>query len=355
MTSLPPQLRPTLHRAWCARIAAEWRRLNRNRLGGALREPAFAIDVVGGRVGRWQSAGRILSVSEVHVLTAPWAEVVETIGHEMAHQVVAELGGGLDDGPHGAAFAAACARLGVSARASAPAVKDADSERMLARVHKLLALAESANVHEAESAMAHANRLLLAHNLDLARLGERRGYVARTVGQAHARVGLGAKLIGCILRDFFFVECLWIGTYDAIGDRNLTQLEIMGEPTNVELAHYVHDFLHAALERLWRGARTDLGRGDVATRRAFIGGVLTGFSDKLRAERRAQAERGLVWVGDRDLKDWYRARHPRIAALPSAGWSAGQAHDAGRRAGGELRLHRGIGSHGADGGLLGAS
>ena len=63
--------------------------------------------------------------------------------------------------------------MGVDARASgvpdaAPA--DAVEVKVVERIARLLALAESPNRHEAEAAMAAAQRLMLKHNLDAAAL-----------------------------------------------------------------------------------------------------------------------------------------------------------------------------------------
>jgi len=77
--------------------------------------------------------------------------------HEMAHQFVHEVLGE-QEAPHGPAFRATCARLGIDQRAGGlpqPA-QSADQRRLLERVHKLLALAQSDNQHEAEAAAAAA-------------------------------------------------------------------------------------------------------------------------------------------------------------------------------------------------------
>lgn len=355
----PESVRQRLHGAWLERLRAKWRLTNTLRLGGALQQPVFAIDCgVARRLGQWNKLGRLLSVSEEHILTAPWLEVEKTLLHEMAHQYVDEVLQVAGETAHGPAFAQACEKIGVTPEATAKksAADGAEIDKVLQKVQKLLALAESQNVHEAEAAMAAANRLLLEYNIDVQQARKQNEYGNRRIGKAAAAISIDAKLVGGILAEFFFVECLWVSQYNAILDRDERILEIMGTPTNLELAAYVHDFLHHAVARHWAVARGKLGRGDISTKREFSAGMLTGFTAKLRAERKGSAERGLVWVGDPALKGYVRQRYPRVSSMASsAGWHASDAHAAGRAAGQNLQIHRGVTHHGAGGRLLGSS
>ena len=343
-----------LHRAWLQKLRSEWQELNRTRLGGRLKAPLLTIDRGEVRFGRWESGGRILGISEQHIWNQPWDEVQDTLKHEMAHQYAAEVLGATEEMPHGPAFAQACQLLGVSARATHTASQEAhsDADRMLAKVRKLLALAASPNAHEAETAMAAANTLLLKYNLELGNVPEAHGYAWKRVGQGAAALSLEHKLVGSILSSYFFVECIWVSTYNARRDRMERTLELVGTQTNLELAAYAHDFLHGACEGLWHAARRELRDGSRQRRREFLAGVLMGFSDKLKQDRSAHAARGLIWLGDPDLKRFYRERHPSTRSLGGAGVRPGSAHSAGLEAGRSLRIHRGVHQHGSGGGLL---
>lgn len=351
-TTLPPSLRQKLHPAWIHRLRAAWNAANREHLHGQLKPPVFAIDCGSERrLGQWLRAARILSISEAHMLSAPWYDVEQTLLHEMAHQYVDEVLRVHDETAHGPAFAQACARLQVDSKASGPlgsAVRD-ETQRILDKVQKLFALAESQNVHEAEAAMAHANRLLLEYNLQARDVAVDRRYGHRRIGRPAAALPIEAKLISGVLSEFFFVDCIWVYHYNPLRDRDERVLEIMGDPTNLELAHYVHDYLHAAVARHWQAAKVRLGRGDLSTRREFIGGMVTGFKQKLRDERKGQAERGLVWVGDPGLQNYAKVRHPRTSSISASGWHSTDAHHAGQQAGRALQIHRGVTHHGAGG------
>ncbi|MEZ4453303.1 MAG: DUF2786 domain-containing protein [Nannocystaceae bacterium] len=339
-----------LRSAWLTELRRLWHELNDHCLAGRLRPPVFHLDRVRdpegrlARLGHWEREARILSVAEAHIWEHPWDEVVATLKHEMAHQYVDEvLGGG--DRPHGPEFAGACALLGVSSRASAaldPAALAARAEidRVLARVRKLLALAESANQHEAANAMAAAQTLLLRYNLEIPPELPR-GYEQRRVGPSAAVLAIERKLIAAILSEFFFVECIWVSTYNARRLRSERVLELLGTPANLAMAEYVEDFLRAEIERLWEQARGDRRLPRAASRRReFVAGVLLGLRDKLRAQRDHCAEVGLVWVGDPDLRRFVRERHPHLRSLAGGGIRRSREHEAGREAGAALTLRR---------------
>ena len=325
----------------------EWREANDRCLDGVLWPPVLRIDEAAARLGSWSSSSRMLSIAEHHIWEHAWEEVVATLRHEMAHQYVDEVLGG-DGAPHGPAFVQACARLEVDAAATGtPTQGDGETERVLRKVRKLLALAESDNRHEAESAMAAANMLLLRYNLSLPSRGSRR-YAQRRLGDSAAALPLRHKLVAAILSEFFFVECIWVLTYNARKDRTERVLEVLGTEANLAMAQHVHDFLHAEVQRLWRRAkgRVTAGRGG---KREFIAGVLMGFSDSLRAQRRASEARGLVWIGDADLDAHVRKRHPRLRSLAGAGVRRTGAHEAGRAAGAKVRIRPPVGATSARG------
>ncbi|MBI5609328.1 MAG: DUF2786 domain-containing protein, partial [Deltaproteobacteria bacterium] len=255
------------------------------------------------------------------------------------------------------AFAQTCRRLQTSPRATGPrdGATTTETGKILARVQKLLALADNDNVHEAEAAMAAANKLLLEHNLQHVVRQEDAQYQARLVGKAAGAFDVSAKLVAAILSEFFFVECIWVATYDARRDQSQRQLEIMGSETNLELAHYVHDFLHRECEALWQRSQTGLWSSDRSSKREFKAGVLMGFRDKLRAERTVSRARGLVWLGDPGLTAYTRERYPRLVSTGSAGVAHSSALAAGRAAGSQLSVHPGVSHPAARGRLLGRS
>lgn len=356
--------RPTrdeLELLWLERLRAEWHHTNRSKLRGALIPPILCLDAATRRLGSWSSEGRQLSIARAHIERDRWSEVVETLRHEMAHQYADEVLRARDEAAHGEAFRHACGLLGVHQRGEPEGPGSADvlgvqphdpqTERIVERVQKLLALAASDNQHEAEAAMATAHRLLLQHNLDLRAATEQRNYTRALLGGSAASIPLSWKMISGILSQFFFVEAVWTHEFVAAHGRDERRLEVFGRPHDVDMARWVHDFLHASLQRLYLAARS---RGEVAGsgRRDYEAGVLGAFRTKLRAEREHQAQRGLVWVGDADLQRYMRSAVGPMRSFGATGPQRSAAHAAGQRDGANLRLHRPMSSGGNGGGLL---
>ncbi len=301
-------------------------------------------------LGRWIAAERTIEMSRSFCVEQPWGVVLEVLKHEMAHQWVDEVLGIHDQTAHGPAFREVCGRLGIDARASGIPTTGArtdDEERVLARIAKLLALAESDSEHEAQSAASAAQRLMLKYNLELAASRARRDYAFRHMGKPRRRVFEAERLLAVILQEHFFVEVIWVPVYVPGEARRATVLEACGTPANLDLAEYVHGFLLAAGERLFAEHRKRHVSG--RERRSFTAGVMAGFYAKLNDERKKQKQEGLVWVGDADLHDFYRRRHPRVHTARFASNGPSHARELGREAGRSLVLHRPVGE-GSSGG-----
>lgn len=333
-----------LEEAWLARLGMEWALINKQRLQGRLRPPVFALHSGTEKLGRWEHMTRTLSISAAHIVEHAWEEVVETLKHEMAHQVVSELMRVPDSQPHGDLFIRACELLGASPRASVRSdhLNSTETDKILNRVKKLLALADSADVHEAALAMATANTLLLRYNLDMSASVGRPTYVVRRLGFPTKKIPVVTKLIAAILTEYFFVEGVWVDSYAASHDVGGRVFEIMGTPANVELAHYVYDFLLRECDSLWFRAERAVKASGVRGKREFMVGVLLGFQNRLRSERYVNAERGLVWVKDPQLNTFFERRYPKTRTLHGASIRRTSALEQGKVAGEQLTLRRGV-------------
>lgn len=325
------------------------------RFGRRLRRPVLALSDAASRLGCWIRATRTLELSRALVLDRPWHEVVAVLQHEMAHQFVDEILRVHDETAHGETFRSVCERLGVDGRAAGvvtPAAEGgADIDRVLQRVRKLLALAASANRHEAEVAMQRAHELILRHNVSAAAAAGARTFETRHVGDPSRRSNAVEAAIVVLLTECFFVEAIRVPVYLPRAGKRGTVYELCGTPSNLELAVHVHHFLLATTERLWLEARHDPRVHSGRDRLAYQTGVIQGFHEKLLEERTTLAGTGLVWLGDAGLDDFYRRRHPRIRTTRGTTRING-AHQAGREDGRKVVLHRPVESGPSGGGRL---
>ncbi len=310
-----------------------------------LKPPVIALSDTASRLGCWVRATRTLELSRPLVIERPWAEVVSVLAHEMAHQFVDEHLQVHDETAHGETFRKVCASVGIDGRAVGAPIPAAGAEgaRVLDRIRKLLALAASANQHEAEAAMRRAHELMLRHNIETAGAAHRAGYDVRHVGDPRKRRDRVESAIAGLLAEFFFVKVIQIPVYLPLLGKRGSSYELAGTPANLEMAVHVYEFLLGTAERLWLANWTDARIRNGRDRLAYQAGVIGGFRDKLVAERAALRGTGLVWIGDADLDTFYRDRHPRITTR-RARVRVNGAHAAGREAGRKVVLHKPVAS-----------
>jgi Protein of unknown function (DUF2786)/SprT-like family len=334
-----------LERAALRALVETYDTLNHSHFKRSLARPLLELVAGGARFGCWRRERRTIELARELLISHGWGVIVEVLKHEMAHQYVDEVLFLHDQTAHGPAFRKVCAERAIDPRAAGvPESQGAPSSeaRVLERVAKLLALAESPNVHEAEVAMSTAQRMMLKYNIESALRDPRRTFGFRHLGTPSGRVEESSRILATILTDHFFVEAIWVPVWRPSAGRRGSVLEICGTHENLELSAYVHSFLTHTAENLWRDHKRRHGiRRDLA-RRTFVSGVMTGFRDKLASESRASEKRGLIWVGDAELVDYFRRRHPRVRSRLHYGRGRSEEWAHGRAAGRRIVLHRGV-------------
>jgi hypothetical protein len=344
------RLSADLEAALLRELMARFENENYLRFRERLTPPVIALVDSSQHLGRWVPAGRRIEIARSFVLARSWQEVLAVLQHEMAHQYVDEVLGVRDETPHGETFRTVCAERGIDGRAGgAPIAADGQADRVLDRIRKLLALAGSDNMHEAEGAMQRAHELMLRYNVDAATT--QRSYTVRHLGDPAKRRSRVESSILALLAELFFVKAIIVPAYvPRLGKRG-NVYEISGTPANVDMAEHVFGFLLATADRLWRENRGDARVRNGRDRLAYQDGVIRGFREKLLADRKAFKGTGLVWIGDADLDRYYAARHPRIVTRRTMATYNG-AHAAGREAGRTVVLHKPVTSATAAGRLL---
>lgn len=339
------------------RLAFEWDAINYTHFREGLRKPILQLSDTRVRLGQWHSELRCIEISRPLVLERPWVEVVEVLKHEVAHQFVDERMN-VEEDPHGPTFRRICDLLGIDGRASMAtpegAAQDDRAGRIVARIRKLLALAQSPNQHEAETAAMTARRLMLKFNIEVDRAteggGVRRDYGFRHLGRPSGRICEHDRRLASILRNYFFVEGLWIPVYRPLEGKRGSILEICGLEPNLAMAEHVHAFVTATAIRLWAEYREATKRSSNRDRQAFLAGVMRGFESKLAAQSAAFQEQGLVWVPTAGLASYYRRRYPKIQTVRRGGARRNEAYAEGNRAGREIVLSKPVESGGRQGG-----
>lgn len=340
--------------AWIRQLKEDWKVANYHYFKDSMRPPNLELSSAKGSLGRWKGGHyRCLSVSILLIRTYAWEYVQEVLYHEMAHQYVEETLGIKDDMPHGEAFRRVCLEHCIDPTATGDITTwvekrkkrfsvRSENNTILDKVHKLLALAQSANEYEAQTAMAKAHELLLKHNLSLLDAQTKRNYIHRQIGEVGRRNPV-KSILSSIISKFFFVETIWTFGYDQQKDQRGRILEIYGTPENVEMAKYVYDYLQNISEFLWREYKGQKNiRGNIH-RRSFIYGLLEGFYHKLDYRVAENRSKKLIWKGDPRLKEFYRQRNPRLTRSSSRySRSCQDAYNSGMSRGKNLVIRKGI-------------
>ena len=341
---MPSALSQAAQNTLIRQLKHDWRTLNRDRFQGRMRPPVFALEPTARQLGQWQSQSRTLQLSTRLLLEHPWGAVLEVLKHEMAHQYCDEVLGVSDEGPHGPTFRALCAELGIDARAAGQPQPDSDVERdrILARVQRLMALADSPEPHEAEAAMAAAHRMMLKYNLAAHETERRATYGVRWLGAPTRRIPAWRRVLSGILTGHFFVEGVWVWSYDPACDRQGRVLEITGTGPNLDIAEWVHTYLVQTGERLWKDHKDNHGIRGNRHRRQFLSGVMVGLYERLQTQREVNETTGLVWAGDPGLKHWTRSRHARVRRSGTRGMKATDMWQHGRSQGRRIVIKKAV-------------
>lgn len=350
-----PGLQVELETLAIRELSLEWKEINRDLFGAAMLAPQIVLFDSKSYLGRFHPGTRVLELARALVFDKPWPVVIEVIKHETAHQYVFEVLNVADESAHGPSFRRICEQRGIDgAAAGLPPVRaaqDGASARVLERVARLLALAESPNQHEAQSAAAQAQRLMLKHNLLHVRDARERRYGFRHLGRPTARLTAADHWLATILARHFFVSVIWIPVYRPLEAKHGRVLEVCGTEENLAIASYVHQFLEQTAERLWSDYKRAHGVRVNRDRRTFLAGVMAGFAEKLKGQEREHRAEGLVWVKDAALESYLRTRHPRVRGGRSTRVAGNDAYRHGRAAGQNIVLHRGVSAGGQQRGL----
>ena len=147
-------------------------------------------------------------------------------------------------------------------------------------------------------------------------------------------------MLSGILGAHFFVRCIWVFAWDVQTAKRGRVLEICGTEANLQIAAYVHDFVLATADKLWKEHKRAEGITSNSERRRYLCGVMMGFSESLETQAQQNQEAGLIWLGDPRVDAWLRQRHPRIRRGSGGRVRTNAAWSAGRQAGQKIVVHK---------------
>jgi hypothetical protein len=191
-------------------------------------------------------------------------------------------------------------------------------DKIMSRVKKLMALAQSQNQHEAQSAMAKAHQLIAKYNIDILARDEDRHFVSIFVGLPALRHFREDYHLAGLLQDFYFVYGIWVPAYVLNKGKMGSVLEISGAIQNVRIASYVHDFVTHFIDSQWQ--RYNKKKGLNRYRKTdFAVGIVKGFRSKLKLQNtermRKKGKPGLIKMEDPLLQEHVDYRYPHTASV----------------------------------------
>jgi len=290
-------------------------------------KPAFSLKDMDRRVAYWSYEKREICFSRNFILNHSWDDVIEVLKHEIAHQFAHEVLKVQNEKPHGPGFQKACKLLRANPKASGSfdtlrerIYKNLPSQedRILIKVKKLMALAQSKNQHEAEAAMIKAHELITRHNIDLLSKNENQDYVSIFVGRSELRHFREEYVLTNLIQDYYFVRGMWISTYVKEKDKLGRVLEISGTKQNVQMASYVYDYVDRYIDSQWAlyNKEKKLNR---CRKTDFAIGILNGFRSKLESQEKQREKSGnnraLVKFEDPGLRQYMNYHYPHTTSI----------------------------------------
>jgi hypothetical protein len=254
-------------------------------------------------------------------------DLVERIlKHELAHYLT-YLHYGTEISDHGKEFSYICKKYGWEEEKNAtielPPLPPSSAREKIA---KLLNLANSKNLHEADLALTKAKELLIKYGLSLEESQDT--YQMRRIIE-EKRSSEKLRSIAEILRVF--------GVYPVINHgSNKVYLEIFGQEPSVEIAEYVGIVLYDLLEDLWKQEAVLSGK---VAKNSFFRGIAHAFVEKHK-KKSADAQ-ALISI-EKALHEALPLAYPRLTKSRSYTSHDPNAYIQGRAKGDSLQIQPGL-------------
>ncbi|MBN1930651.1 MAG: DUF2786 domain-containing protein [Desulfobacterales bacterium] len=311
-------------------LSCEWEkaiRLLDSDLAKIMQKPMISLRDLNRKLGYWSGIKSEICLNRNFVLNYSWDSVREVLLHEIAHQLAEQVFGSCNDLPHGPKFQKACRLLRANPKASGNYQPLTDrifsksigiEDKIMLRVGKLMALAESQNPYEAEAAMLKAHELIAKYNIDLLKLNENRNFYSVFIGKPALRHHREEYYLARLIQDFYFVQGLWISTYVIEKGKMGRVLEISGTRQNIKISGYIYDFIKHHINIQWKKYNKTNGLNRYR-RTDFAVGIIEGFRSKLLSPKKERKDSShpsaLTTVEDPCLKKYIAYKYPHTRSF----------------------------------------
>lgn len=278
------------------------------------------------------------------LMKSPREQLYNVIRHELAHYITF-VNFGTTQTSHSQEFRITCQRMGWGEEVQRATIfletnQDATQEEssILRRVKKLLALASSSNIHEAEMAMIKSQQILLKHHLEAPTINgddDEKVVLKRIMKQK--RINAKCSAIGKILVTFFVSVVYNRG-------REYTYLEVVGDSVNVTIAEYVASVLDHELESMWKQAQKSSHLRGIVARNSFFTGLAQGYCNKVQSLKRNSTddETQALMVIEKKLVDTKAMVYPHLTTSKSDALYCQSASMVGEQMGKQLHINPAI-------------
>lgn len=319
--------------------------------------------------GSWDYLTRHMTINAALFIRHPWHALVDVLRHEIAHQITDEAMGKSGEPPHGRSFRMACELVNARPDASSDyplldqwlfqdeddtpkSASENGQERCIQKIRKLLALAESADHHEAEAALLKAREIAARHTLELSAIIEANagGENARdkqiatiTIGPTYNRIPPDSSMLASILQDFYDVRCIWINVPEIGEKKYRNTLAISGTRHNLRVASYVYECIVNYIEREKLQLPSAMLGKVLSSKRAlrdFRIGLLRGLRMALQAQILPPSDNALILREQQRLDNYLHRQYGHLKSTSSHRLMVNtEVHNAGMTAGRRFIAH----------------
>jgi hypothetical protein len=319
-----------------------------------IRRPLFRLSDMKECLGYWSASKREICLSIDFVLNHPWDSIKDVLLHEMAHQLASEVLSGENASGHGPIFQDACLLVRANPKASGKykTLREqiqldsvATEDKIMIRIKKLMALAESRNQNEAEAAMAKARLLIQKYNVQLIQTDAKRGYKSIFLGFPRLRHSSDEYHLANLIIDYYFVKGVWVSAFVLDKGKMGRVLEVSGTDKNLMIAEYVYMFIKAYSNRKWDEYKVGKSYNQYH-RIDFATGIIKGFRQKLEDQdngRSAVEGREMVVIEDSRLMQFIDYKYPNLkTTFKKSGYRSPDVVTDGMAIGRDLVISKGI-------------